>query len=686
MAKYFKAVWSGNIISDILKDFGKDVEKKLDIKHSNTSQWQSEYGDFNGDGKDDILLSYWGANYDGEPAKKSSDGQLILLLGNGAKGFKDGTDLLPNNGRLNSMTMNSAIGDFNNDGTDDIVLTNHSEDGRNNPTDFLVDQYAYFSSAGGDFDKINLNFNTWARQSFADDFNNDGRLDFAVFGWQPNEDGNHLSFYHMNEDGSYTQSFAEGWLGGNVIESGDFDGDGEVEIFTFSGRFVGDGKGYILNLYELADDGSVQSPTTTVEEFHRMGKGESWGGHITYFPINKFKNGDEYYDDGIHFGDVGDINGDGADDVVAINYAYDFKTEKGIITPTKNITFLQFYSAAGGDGLEAMDVKVRGWTPPKFLLNDLHLVDWNGDGHLDIFIPSEDPAKGGVRQAERVYLNDGTGNFDRLNQKFLPSGDNPNNNEFGDYVDANGDGIMDVIVRPKGFDGSWQKWDKFSETLYLGTKRIASSDSVHNAAQDGAAGFNEDYYLNHIDGTEKMMRGAGFGSALEHFLAVGKESGAFGFAAGTHVYGYSGSETITLREGNETVDAFGGDDILTGAGGADTLNGGKGADTFVYLAVTDSGVTATTRDVIEDFVSGTDRIDLSGIDAIAGTVSNDAFNFLEAEGAAFTGQAGELRLYSTGSGAAAGRILEGDVDGDAVADFQIELLGTGTINLADISL
>ncbi|MGZ0713703.1 M10 family metallopeptidase C-terminal domain-containing protein [Pseudomonas palleroniana] len=51
------------------------------------------------------------------------------------------------------------------------------------------------------------------------------------------------------------------------------------------------------------------------------------------------------------------------------------------------------------------------------------------------------------------------------------------------------------------------------------------------------------------------------------------------------------------------------DNRLTGGFGADRLTGGKGKDTFVYKAVSDS--TPQKPDLITDFISGTDSIDLS---------------------------------------------------------------------------
>ncbi|WP_248751996.1 M10 family metallopeptidase C-terminal domain-containing protein [Pseudomonas sp. MWU15-20650] len=56
---------------------------------------------------------------------------------------------------------------------------------------------------------------------------------------------------------------------------------------------------------------------------------------------------------------------------------------------------------------------------------------------------------------------------------------------------------------------------------------------------------------------------------------------------------------------------------LKGGGGADTLTGGGGADVFVYDKATDS--TAANADLITDFVSGTDKIDLNGLSKDAHT-------------------------------------------------------------------
>lgn len=114
-------------------------------------------------------------------------------------------------------------------------------------------------------------------------------------------------------------------------------------------------------------------------------------------------------------------------------------------------------------------------------------------------------------------------------------------------------------------------------------------------------------------------------------------------------------------EGNDVINGNGGDDIILGEAGSDTLSGGTGRDLFSFGYLDDS--TPASRDWIVDFNHAEgDRIELSSIDAIAGG-PDDAFTFTTA----FTGVAGQL--IATGS--AGNWLVEGDIDGDSVADFAI---------------
>ncbi|MEO7177339.1 MAG: Ig-like domain-containing protein, partial [Allosphingosinicella sp.] len=108
-------------------------------------------------------------------------------------------------------------------------------------------------------------------------------------------------------------------------------------------------------------------------------------------------------------------------------------------------------------------------------------------------------------------------------------------------------------------------------------------------------------------------------------------------------------------------------DLLYGGLGGDQLTGGGGADIFRYQSTAESAPGDGTADHILDFTPGTDRIDLGRIDANSEVAGDQAFTWIGSN--AFSGTAGELRGYSSDSG----WIVEGDVDGDGVADLYIAL-------------
>lgn len=152
--------------------------------------------------------------------------------------------------------------------------------------------------------------------------------------------------------------------------------------------------------------------------------------------------------------------------------------------------------------------------------------------------------------------------------------------------------------------------------------------------------------------------------------------------------GGAGNDTITGNAianvldgggGNDTLNGGAGDDRLVGGVGVDTLTGGSGADAFVF-AFGDSSAASGQHDRITDFETGGDRIDLSGIDAIIGSGGYDLFSFIATAG--FNGVAGELNyFYSSALGVTT---LQGDTDGDRVADFAFDLSGDIAINLTDL--
>jgi Ca2+-binding RTX toxin-like protein len=155
-----------------------------------------------------------------------------------------------------------------------------------------------------------------------------------------------------------------------------------------------------------------------------------------------------------------------------------------------------------------------------------------------------------------------------------------------------------------------------------------------------------------------------------------------GGAAPEALVGNTGANRLDGGGGNDVLNGKAGDDTLIGGTGADSLVGEGGADVFVFTAVADSRPGQANRDFINGFERGIDRIDLSLIDANSGTADNDAFSFIG--NAAFSGVAGQLRFFTFGGGNF--NIVEADVNGDRIADMQIFVNLTNSMQESDFIL
>ena len=127
--------------------------------------------------------------------------------------------------------------------------------------------------------------------------------------------------------------------------------------------------------------------------------------------------------------------------------------------------------------------------------------------------------------------------------------------------------------------------------------------------------------------------------------------------------GLGGADQLIGEKGGDDLYGGNGRDVLIGGRGNDFLDGGTGADRFVFLTRQDSAPNGQ-RDVITDFFRAEgDKIDLRSMDADRGAGGNQAFDFIGK--AAFSGDAGELRYN--------GHIISADMNGDRVADFQLDV-------------
>ena len=150
------------------------------------------------------------------------------------------------------------------------------------------------------------------------------------------------------------------------------------------------------------------------------------------------------------------------------------------------------------------------------------------------------------------------------------------------------------------------------------------------------------------DGNDAVIN---FGGVIEGDVNLGD---------GSDVFNGLGGKSGTIRGGF-------GEDSLIGGKGADILYGEGDTDTFVFASAKETGKGAN-RDKIMDFGNNpNEKIDLESFDAKKGPGNQD-FHFIG--GQKFHHKAGELHVLKKGGDMS---LVEGDINGDGKADFQIEV-------------
>jgi serralysin len=225
------------------------------------------------------------------------------------------------------------------------------------------------------------------------------------------------------------------------------------------------------------------------------------------------------------------------------------------------------------------------------------------------------------------------------------------------------------------------------QSLYGVNMTTRTGDTVYgfnsNAGRDAF-----DFTLNSLPviaiwdaGGKDTLDFSGWNSNSRIDLASGASSDGGGqtfnvqIAFGTLIENAVGGGGDDILIGNDSGNSLGGgagNDSLAGGFGNDRGEGGAGADIFVFTSAGHSSGYMIRSDgkkflpdILPDFTSGTDRIDLSAIDANIGTAENDAFTFIGT--GAFTHQAGQLRYDVVGGQSN----IFADIDGNGIADLQI---------------
>ncbi|HET9637819.1 MAG TPA: calcium-binding protein [Allosphingosinicella sp.] len=220
-----------------------------------------------------------------------------------------------------------------------------------------------------------------------------------------------------------------------------------------------------------------------------------------------------------------------------------------------------------------------------------------------------------------------------------------------DYMEGN-DGNDAYIVDDNGDAVAEVSGEGDSDIVYSFLSTYTLATEVENLQWNGSGSFT------------------GTGNVLDNIIWGGGDDDSLS--------GGDGNDELRGSAGNDTLDGGDGDDVLIGSSGADIHTGGAGLDVFL-IGYWDSS-TGVDADRITDFTTGDDLVDLSSWDADFYTSGNQAFTFIG--GAAFSSTAGELRTYFDGFDT----WVQGDITGDAVADFEILFDGSVTLIASDFVL
>lgn len=237
--------------------------------------------------------------------------------------------------------------------------------------------------------------------------------------------------------------------------------------------------------------------------------------------------------------------------------------------------------------------------------------------------------------------------------------------------------------------------NSIANTIRGGTADDVLNGLGGNDLLDGSAGNDR---LDGGTGADQMTGGTG-----NDLYLVDSGSDVVVESAGGGTDRISASVSIALTANVENL-TLTGSNAINGTGnalsnrieaslGKNVLTGGDSSDRFVFVGATQqnsaftTGATASTRDIITDFQTGLDRIDLSAIDASVRSFfdlyDNDAFHRISAARSFSGNSSATLIYYHEYSNGAWRTIVAGNIDNDSTPEFQIELAGQMVLGSSD---
>ncbi|MBI1198752.1 MAG: hypothetical protein GC203_12905 [Phenylobacterium sp.] len=544
-------------------------------------------GDFNGDGKLDVVLSYF--RYPLEDTGTA----IRLFTGDGQGGFTDATTALFGSGAPTTVHARELIvADFNKDGRPDVFLGDHGYDA--NPFPGAQNGLILSSGATGLTNATAQlpQVKDYTHSTEAADIDGDGDLDIFVGNGGGGNAVTAPFFLINNGAGGFTKSDAG--LPSSLLTGAkpnhwseafiDVDGDGDKDLF------LGASKDNPAQL--LLNDGHgnfTLSPKTM----------PAGAGNADAVDIQSM-----------------DINGDGRADLVVAYSVFNANSTDRHVQVLIN-------DGAGGFTDETSSrlpasIQVGEWS------RRVHETDVNGDGVTDLVLSNG--------SSSPIYLGDSLGHFVEM-----PGIAPGNQYDLITPADVNGDGRVDFIAWRGLFDNAEQLRVDISVDpgpTQVGTAAVDglmgdnSNDTINGAAGNdvifGGGGTN---YLRGDEGDDYIVGGAGFddingnmgndtcvSGGGDDWVVGGKDNDSLTGSAGQNlVYGNLGNDTCEGGDGDDIVRGGQNDDIVNGGAGDDFVSGDKGDDTITGGAGADRFHTfgAAGIDRVLDFhIAEGDRVQL----------------------------------------------------------------------------
>ncbi|MPY61316.1 FG-GAP and VCBS repeat-containing protein [Streptomyces spongiae] len=336
--------------------------------------WGSAYGDFNGDGFDDLAVTAEREDVDGD-----TDGGTVAILWGSSSGLSGGTTLAdPAPSSHDRWGKSLAAGDFDGDGTEDLAV------GSTSSTVWVFkDGISRSGTAGGRYTvkpPVQSGDGTGPLVLNAGDANGDKRTDLIVDGYETDSEyGWNANFYVPGSASGLTTASAQKLKPGIITGIGDINGDGYGDIVTGESwdpsndpdvpSVPESATGGKVHLIYGSADGPATARSVTQNTGNVPGtseRGDGFGGELSLGDIN----GDGFQD--LVVGAAGE-NLNGVVDAGAVTVLYG--SSSGIRTSSGYQYFAQ--STAGVPGSDEKD---------DFFGNEVKLTDVTGDGKADLTI------------------------------------------------------------------------------------------------------------------------------------------------------------------------------------------------------------------------------------------------------------------------------------------------------------